>query len=458
MCLISVLPKGTSKSGDYVENFIISGMRSNREGSGFMYAKNGDDKVFIDKGYFDIDKLLQAIRALNLTEEDELVVHHRIGTSGKVSRENCHPFVITNEHQNIIMTKGYTFDTALVHNGIFRNIDEYMRLNPDFSDTYAFTRYIANPAYNLMTNQPEEFQKQFSVMLGWSKICLMHPVEGIQMIGDFIQDNGYFHSNQGYKNYNYIDIGGVEQPKKNSAGGGKQLTLPSVYDQAKINKEKLKLTGHYININNFNATHFIFTDPDYMADSRAYEFHNFDEAALLNYLSSRSDQTGYYVGETHLKELIYHPKGAFEEFYKEYFRFINTVTISKSFIKKAFNMLNSNRHKSFDHEFRIKNKIVSKFTLINVVLSFNEQVEANISLGRDNCALYSPFNMFSTDYKDINMILQGQNDTTVFEFLEQNKGESQTFSNVDTLPVCVNNKCDLPEHKVVNITELEIVD
>lgn len=49
-----------------------------------MHKKEGEYFVHVEKGFFKFDELMAAIEKANLKDEDELVIHHRIGTSGKV--------------------------------------------------------------------------------------------------------------------------------------------------------------------------------------------------------------------------------------------------------------------------------------------------------------------------------------------------------------------------------------
>lgn len=222
MCLVSVAPKGTEKYNDKVIAFIKSGFSSNRDGSGFMYKRNGSKKVTVSKGYFaDVDKLLEAIEKLKLGIDDELVIHHRIGTSGLVSKENCHPFVLSNKHSECCATEITIDKPCLVHNGFISKINMYMSLDKDFSDTYAFTRYVMSNKELLKIFDEDEmlFSELTDHMVGSSKIAILYPDQDLKTIGTFIQDEGYQHSNYGYKTY------------VNDRGGSSFLGGNSYYDR-----------------------------------------------------------------------------------------------------------------------------------------------------------------------------------------------------------------------------------
>lgn len=203
MCLISVLRKGTRKDTEEVEKFIRNGASCNTDGSGFAYKRNGESRITIKKGFFNVDIMLGEIKSLNLTEQDELIVHHRIGTSGRVSKENTHPFVISNVESEVSAVNITINKPVMVHNGMFYHLRDFMALNPDFSDTYAFARYVlGNPyIFGLFEHYREFFEKLFGNSIGNDKICILYPDKDLEMIGTFIENNGYYHSNYGYCRY-----------------------------------------------------------------------------------------------------------------------------------------------------------------------------------------------------------------------------------------------------------------
>lgn len=262
MCLVSVCPKGTVKFSEKVEAFIRQGANSNRDGSGFMFKRNGTNIIEVRKGYFNIEDLISDLKALDLKEEDELAIHHRIGTSGLVSKENTHPFVCSDEHNEVCATNISIDKPALVHNGMFQ-IYKYMKLNPDFSDTYAFSRYIMGNKniMNIYNEDRELFTDIFGSLIGYNKICILFPDKDLQMIGNFLEDEGYFHSNSGYKSYVY-NRGGVETRnsrdwESDSCGisirSKKERTVETETMTFPISKSDLGSLGIFDNVNDDNT-------------------------------------------------------------------------------------------------------------------------------------------------------------------------------------------------------------
>jgi hypothetical protein len=203
MCLITYFKEGQPKYGGKVEAFLRQGAESNDEGSGYMFKKKGDNKIVVDKGYFNVDLLLESLKARGLKDEDELVVHHRICTVGKVSPENCHPFVLSDNPNIVAATQITTKKPCLVHNGGFSKLYKYIQKNSHMSDTYAFTRYImSNKGILKMLDEDRDlFNFLLDDIVNSSRVVIMYPDKPTNVIGHFYDDEGYMHSNLGYCDY-----------------------------------------------------------------------------------------------------------------------------------------------------------------------------------------------------------------------------------------------------------------
>jgi hypothetical protein len=113
MCVIIVRPANKTISGA----ILAQANKANPHGWGIA-ATTPQGKMQIRRG-FDTAQLLTAYNELGAAE-NTVVVHCRIGTSGKLNTENTHPFKIA--------TGKYLF-----HNGIFSDIE---LTTPDRSDTW----------------------------------------------------------------------------------------------------------------------------------------------------------------------------------------------------------------------------------------------------------------------------------------------------------------------------------
>lgn len=370
MCLISVCPKGTEKDSKQVLDFIRSGASCNGQGSGFMYKRNGQNTITISKGYFHIEKLIEDLLKLKLDKEDEVVFHHRIGTSGGVTRANTHPFVISTDNKEVCEIDITTDKPCLVHNGVFFGLDEYENRNKDMSDTYAFVRHVmSNPnIMNIFLEDRVLFKVIFDRIIGTDKLCLLFPNRDLELYGKYIETDGYFHSNGGYFTYTR-NIGGVEydeidedtpldcntlmgfggKRRNNNFSSRHESKSFDTFDGTKLlpSPKPSKLTkivtldNKYIIIDSENYKHFRYIrkgDWDYLQDksqAELLELVNFDINILLQTTSTPlRNATRLSTITTHqlLDNCYYIPKGTFyEEIYSDYKILVDSnIEVTKS--------------------------------------------------------------------------------------------------------------------------------
>lgn len=405
MCLISVLGKGTTKYSEEVTGFLKRGMESNRDGSGFMYKRDGGNTVVVRKGFFKFDDLIAALNSAELKDSDELVVHHRIGTSGLVSAENTHPFIISHIHSTIIQTDAKVAVPCLVHNGMFSELEKHERLNPNFSDTYAFARYIMTNAIDLYTLETDLFKKALRPVIGGSRICVVYPHRDLIMLGDFVEDNGYYHSHRGYKPWStYTDRGGVEEldfgkgtTTRNTILqiGCSASNLQNCSIAKKTTEIPLVLDGNKIDINEFNYSHFVFTMKNSSA-TRAWKYESYDTKAELNVLScKRDDYTATHTTRTEElhSDYRFRPKINYKQYYEEYANVVQQLAPSKSLFKTISKILKDNKFALISRKFKIKGYEITKCTLMNYYLSLNKNY-----LTAHSCYYNIPVNHLTSDF------------------------------------------------------------
>lgn len=116
MCMIGLKMPGT----DFPDELLEAAADSNRDGFGFMYAK--DDKLHVHRS-MNMGSILKVVK--QIPTDAPAAVHCRIGTHGERTKENCHPFRIID-------------GLYLMHNGILPLKD------PDNkrSDTALFATYL----------------------------------------------------------------------------------------------------------------------------------------------------------------------------------------------------------------------------------------------------------------------------------------------------------------------------
>jgi len=173
----------------------------NDDGAGFMYVDNG--KVVIDKGYMTYDSFIKHYKKL-LNKYDNfknksLVIHCRIGTSGKNTKGNTHPYPIT-DNERLLKTRHLRQDIGIAHNGIIHGYGTATGLN----DTQEYISKFLYPLYehykDFYKNDDMLYQIERATS---SKFVILDNTDTIYYIGDFIDDNGLNFSNETYKKKTY---------------------------------------------------------------------------------------------------------------------------------------------------------------------------------------------------------------------------------------------------------------
>lgn len=178
----------------------------NDDGAGFMYVDNG--KVVIDKGYMTFESFMKHYKSLlkkyNDFKNKSLVIHCRIGTSGRNTKGNTHPYPITNKVKNLKKVHLSREDIGIAHNGIIHGYGTATGLN----DTQ---EYISKYLYPLYSHYKDFYKNKDMLyqieMATGSKFAILDSSDNIYYVGDFIDDNGLNFSNNTYEksyySYNY---------------------------------------------------------------------------------------------------------------------------------------------------------------------------------------------------------------------------------------------------------------
>ena len=198
MCIIVVKDKNKPLPKDkYLKNCF----ENNPDGAGFMYLKN--NQVIIDKGYMTYNSFEKRYRKLckkfNDFKDLPLIMHFRIGTAGANSKQNTHPYPISDDKRDLHKTYIKTA-LGLVHNGI---IHEYnpSKHEKDINDTQKFIMQYLYPLYkNWSTFYKNEKILQGINSITDSKFAFLDKYGKIKLVGKFETDeDGILYSNSNYQ-------------------------------------------------------------------------------------------------------------------------------------------------------------------------------------------------------------------------------------------------------------------
>jgi len=189
LCIILYKPKNVKLPNlEILDNCFYN----NPDGTGFMYQHN--NKVIINKGFMNFNSFVNAINQLQDIINLNLVIHFRLASHGKVTKGNCHPFPISKNITRLTKTTTTT-NQAIVHNGIISFCSDPLR---KYSDTQIFIKNhlskldVTNPAIQNLIQESTN-----------SKYIIMTR-DNIYLLGNFIEKNGVYYSNNSY-NYYYDD-------------------------------------------------------------------------------------------------------------------------------------------------------------------------------------------------------------------------------------------------------------
>lgn len=198
MCLIIYSGKGQNKNDAFLEEAIRKAEEFNGDGIGYAIKRAEDNSVFLNKGFFDIDHFIETIKEENISDQDELMVHLRIGNKGKVNIPMCHPFLVSSDQKEILNTHKAKVDKPIMaHNG---TMYKHAVHNSDLSDTYYFTKNVLSkkPVLNFLKEDPTVFDEVMQPHLNASRLIVMFPSEeNTVLLGKWYIEKGLYFS----KNY-----------------------------------------------------------------------------------------------------------------------------------------------------------------------------------------------------------------------------------------------------------------
>jgi len=204
MCLVIGKPKGLPLLGK-------KKMRTwfGRFPDGFGLAFQDGNKVRVLKGAMNEKQMFQVIDLMEkylhkqdkTVEDVDIIFQFRAAMTGSVCPEFCHPFPITDDRKALNGLNVIT-DVALAHNGvIWKYNDLQFEWNyysggklGDVNDAQEFiVDYLVGMGDSLWESSVQKLIGDYTD----SKFALLSN-RGIDYIGEFVEDGGYFYSNLGY--------------------------------------------------------------------------------------------------------------------------------------------------------------------------------------------------------------------------------------------------------------------
>jgi predicted glutamine amidotransferase len=166
----------------------------NPDGAGLMFAHKKQVHAFKT---FDLHSFYKAyLEALDKADKGQIVLHFRIGTQGKLSTHNIHPFL------------NWKNKIGFVHNGILRNFtgQQYRtRNNAPFSDTYHFNEQIVSkiPQTFMSSVKQRKGLENYISANGYNKMIFLDYQARVAILNEYL---GEWHEENWYSNDSYLGV------------------------------------------------------------------------------------------------------------------------------------------------------------------------------------------------------------------------------------------------------------
>lgn len=201
MCVIAVSEIGQPLPSDAV---LKKCWDNNADGAGFMY--HDGEYVQIRKGFMTFEAFSNALADVISNEIDPIatsfVFHFRIKTTGEVKPECCHPFPLTQSHEELGWQAAYT-SLGIAHNGTIlgRDTDKNTSDTMDYITSVLFT--ISSMFEGDTFIYDENALSLIEETINGSRMAMLTPYGYVAMVGEWIEDDGIYYSNDSYVNDRY---------------------------------------------------------------------------------------------------------------------------------------------------------------------------------------------------------------------------------------------------------------
>lgn len=202
MCIVVCKPKNIELPKKCV---LEECFRSNPDGAGYMFAKDGT--VHIKKGFMTFDSFYRSLLR-DYSKELAFVLHFRIGTMGLNVPELTHPYPLS-KNMSVLRETESECPIGVAHNGIISLTTVYSYMNnhvePDYNDTMKFiTDYMSLIIKDKKFYKDDDTIELIKKLVGTSnKFALLDGDGHITTIGYFIEEDCIKYSNTSYEIYDY---------------------------------------------------------------------------------------------------------------------------------------------------------------------------------------------------------------------------------------------------------------
>jgi hypothetical protein len=247
--------------------------RNNPEGAGFARYNPETEKWECKKGLMTWKAFWRAFNANTFTPVDEVIIHFRVSTSGKLRSPDCtHPFPVVDD-VNEMMHHDFETENIVMHNGVVGQGDG------DASDSMVAVRDYIEPLQKYI-DEDKILDILEELLLGSKCRWFIAKKNTVYLIGDWHEIDGTHYSNYSYKYVKpkviYKHHGGAF-----SAGGG---LFDQNWTHTNINHEAEIVDCPELSIYEFMPGNSI------EVSARLFDWHQFDKHMVDVYTELRKEE------------------------------------------------------------------------------------------------------------------------------------------------------------------------
>lgn len=144
MCIIAISPTGIKPLDKTV---LERCFRKNPDGAGFAVYLREEEMWHVKKGLMTFEDFWKVYSEMDFKDDDYVVCHFRVGTSGLKDGGNTHPFPLTNDVDRMRETE-FKSPNIVIHNGVIGKGEAVP------SDTMCFVRDYIYPLFRFQEQEP----------------------------------------------------------------------------------------------------------------------------------------------------------------------------------------------------------------------------------------------------------------------------------------------------------------
>jgi hypothetical protein len=162
-------------------------------------------EVHYQKGFMNVDDLIEALGPVERLKDLRVVIHCRITTSGNSDKPTTHPFPLSSNYGDLRKTEGE--GPVLFHNGVFTGLGGIV--DKKSSDTQDYVIGVANRMLNNPNHISKIGKKIAEQIAGSCRVLILYPNPQHPdfRLGTWHEHDGCEYSNTNYRGYSYGGYG-----------------------------------------------------------------------------------------------------------------------------------------------------------------------------------------------------------------------------------------------------------